>query len=455
MSRPRHPLAQLRALTGDTQLSYAELVADTHEALGFGKLHRRREKVSRWETQGIPPDLNTQLSIAHIHQVPEEEVQRLGWPHWLRLGTAAASRAARSRTHEETVEAVRDKERPIVRLAHYRLAVTGPALASFLRETIATVTGPGPSPAEGKLPLTPEAVGVVEDRSRQLYALVPAVNPVTLYRVARAEYALTSALLADSGYDAGTGTRLLLVTARIAHLCGLISKCLGEEVRAERYYLAAARAAARAGCAPTVSACLADLAWSHIDAGEPQEALTIIDAARIVTPQPPPALAAVLHSHAARGHARRGEIIAAARALDRAAAALDAAPADASHGPSPVCDPVDERWLAVAAGRAWLDAGQPKRALEHFTPLLGDPPRPAAGPSRPTLLAARDLLAVVDAQLALNDTESAVRTARRAMALFDRVPACLVAQYRRRFAPFTEAQEVRDLMAFLAGIPAI
>ncbi|GAA0495904.1 hypothetical protein ABZ951_12825 [Streptomyces sp. NPDC046215] len=446
MTRSRHPLALLRALTGDTQLSYALLVADTHEALGFGKLHRRREKVSRWETQGVPPDHSTQLAIAHIHRVPEEEVQRLGWPHWLHLGTAATPRADRARHGEEDAGAVPEKERPTVHPARCRLTVTGAALAAFVRETRTAVTVAPPA-ARGAHRVTSETLALIEDRSYALYELVSTVNPVTLYRLSRAELDLTCALLADSGHDRATGARLQLVTAHIAHLCGLISKGLGEDVRAERHYLAAVRAAARAASPLTVSLCLADLAWSHIDAGDPADVLSLVEAARAITPAPPPGLSAVLHSREARAYARRGEIIAGARALDRTVDALGT-----GGDPSPYGN-VDEEWLDMAAARAWLDAGQPKRALEHFTGLVTGRARPG-GSAQPPLLVARDLLAVADAQLALREPEAAVRSARRAVALFDRVPAGVVGQCRRRFLPHTGVPAVQELIGFLAEAPA-
>jgi len=450
MTRPRHPLALLRALTGDTQLSYAELVADTHEALGFGKLYKRREKVSRWETQEIPPDYTTQLSIAHIHQVPEEEVQRLRWPYWLHLGTAATPRAARPRTREETIDAIRDKERPTVHPA--RSQFTGPALASFIRKTLATVASP-PPPAHGSHQITPDTITLIEDRSNTLYKLVSTVNPVTLYRVARAEFGLTTALLTDSGYDHTTGTKLRLATSRTAHLCGLIAKGLGENIRAEQYYSAAVRAAARAGSRLIASVCLADLAWSHIDVGAPGEVLSLIEAARTITPDPPPRLAVVLHSREARAHARLGEIIASAKALDHTTSALANSTPDAATS---LYTNIDDEWVSIAAARAWLDAGQTKRALEQFTTttLLDD--KPCSGVSiQPPLLVARDLLTVIDAQLALRDVEAAVHSARRAVSLFDRTPTGLINQCRRKFISHADAPAVQDLMEFLTETPAI
>ncbi|MCH0561810.1 MULTISPECIES: hypothetical protein [unclassified Streptomyces] len=449
-TRSQHPLAQLRALTGDTQLSYAELVAETHEALGFGKLRKRREKVSRWETQGVPPDHNTQLSMAHIHQVPEEEVQRLGWPHWLHLGTAAISRTARPRAREEAVDVECDKERPTVHLGRSRLTLTGTGLSAFVREILAAVASPPQPAALGRHRVTPDTVTLVEERSNALYELVSVMNPVRLHRVSRAELALASALVTDNSYDRATGARLLLVTAQLAHLCGFLSKGLGEDVRAERYYVAAARAAARAGSPSTVSLCLADLAWSHIDTGAPREVLTLVQAARAVTPRPPARLAAVLHSREARAHARLGEIIVSARAVDQTSAALASGSADEDTS----YVNVDDTWLSVAAGRAWLDAGQSKRALEHFAPLLGAGPRPGP-PGQPPLLIARDLLAVVDAQLSLRDVESAVAAARAAASLFERMPCGLSSLYRGKFTAHTAVSAVRELDDLLVRAPAV
>ena len=471
MTQPVHQLALLRGLTGDTQLSYAELVAETHEALGFGKLHKRREKVSRWETQAIPPDHNTQLAIAHIHQVPEEEVLRLGWPLWLHLGRAATARAARPRTRPQAAGIGRERERPAIHLARPQLSVTGPALASLVRElassagespagessarkslageTAAPAAGPQPQHSGGQR-ISPETVSLIEDRSDTLYAMVSSLDPVALHRVARAEYGLTTTLLAENRYEQASAGRLLLVASRIAHLCGLISKGLGEDSRAERYYLAAARAAARARSPLAVSVCLADLAWTHADAGDPRDVLALVEAARAVTPQAPPRLAVVLHSREARAYAQLGQIIASARALDHRTGILVAGRPDDDGEPY---SNVDDAWLSVAAGRAWLDAGQPKRALEYFSPLLADRTGPPAD-AQPPLLVARDLLAVIDAQLALRDVDAAVHSARRAVALFGRTPAGLMGQFRRKFMAQADAPAVRDLIGFLAETSA-
>ncbi|MDH6125569.1 hypothetical protein [Kitasatospora sp. GP82] len=451
MTRPPHPLAFLRALSGDTQVSYARLVAATHEDLGFGKLCARREKVSRWETQDTPPDRSTQLAIAHIHRVPEEEVQRLAWPHWLHLGTAASSRAGRSRPRDVTPGAVPAWDLPALHPARSRLALGGAALASFTRQTLAALADPPLLPARDGNRIAPDTVALIEARVNALTEMVPVVNPVDLLRVARAEFGLATALLTGDEYEQPAGARLFCATSQIADLCGTLSGALGEEARAERYRLAAVRAAALAGSRLLASVCLADLAVNHVKAGDPADAFLLTGAARTATPASPPRLRALLHAREARAHARLGEVIAGARALDRAADALTAV--EAADEDAPMCRNVDEEWLSRVAGKAWLDAGQPGRALKHFAALLDDGPR-SWTETQPPVLTANSLLDAVDAQLALGEVEAAIHSTRRATALFDRMPAGLVRQYRQRFVAHAGIAAVRSLLDLLTETPS-
>ena len=446
MKRPPHPLTSLRALTGDTQQSYAELVAETYASLGFGKLEKNREKVSRWETQGIEPHLHAQLAIAHIHQVPEEEVQHLGWPHWLHLGTAAAPRATRRRIREALADASPDTERPTLHPARSRLTLTGPALTSLARH-ILTVSVSPPSPAHHGHQVTPDTVALMEDRTNALHAMVPTINPMALQRMARTELDLATDLLAYGNYDRATGTRLHLITSQTASLCGLITGSLGDYTRAERYQLAAVRAAGHADSPLRASACLADLALSHIDAGNSKDASSLIGAARTLVPDPPPRLAALLWAREARAHAKLGEIIASVRALDQAA---NAVALSAAGDGSALHRNIDGEWLSRTTGKAWLDAGQPQQALDHLVGFLEDTPLSRT----PPLLTAKTLLDAVDAQLALGEIEAAVHSTRRALSLFDRMPTGLTRLYQRRFAPRYDIPAVRDLLALLTRSPA-
>ncbi|BFO23086.1 hypothetical protein SHKM778_94740 (plasmid) [Streptomyces sp. KM77-8] len=46
----QHPLAALRSQLGLTAGKYLDLLDDSHHALGYGRMAKRREKVSRWES---------------------------------------------------------------------------------------------------------------------------------------------------------------------------------------------------------------------------------------------------------------------------------------------------------------------------------------------------------------------------------------------------------------------
>lgn len=440
----QHPLAVLRALTGDTQESYAQLVSATHLALGFGPLRSRREKVSRWETQGVPPDYHTQLAIAHVHQVPESEVLRLGWPQWLHLGTAAVPRSERVGNGESPAPKVVQPSRPGTDRG--RLGVTGQALVRFVQDVVAELqTGPAPGP--GHRLIGADTADLVEDRARTLHAMLPTANPVALQRAACAEFELTNVLLKDSRYDRATSLRLHIVAAQIAHLCGWISKVLDEDAKSERCLLVSARAASRAGARELTVACLATLAWLHIEVGDPRDALFLVESAQAVAPGMPVRARIVLRARQARAHARLGQIIAAAKALN-VMADLGASPPPDDSG---LYTNVDDDWVLLTTARTWLDAGHARRASEHFASVLvdGDP-----GTSRqPPLLVARDLLGLVDAQLMLGEVEAAASTARRAMSLFDRVPIGLLSAYRTRFTRWCRVKVVQDLMATLVSIP--
>ncbi|WP_424889062.1 hypothetical protein [Streptomyces sp. XH2] len=436
-----HPLARLRALTGDSQASYAELVSQTHETLGFGPLGSRREKVARWETQGIPPDHNTQLTIARIHQIPWEEVERLAWPDWLNLGVAAPPRSVRARTQHRRASTTSVEARlPTARPAP--LSVIGKGLSLFLRQIQDGIAESIPPSPHGGSRVTHGTAALIESRSTSLHQLLSATNPVDLYHVTRNELRLVTELIARGTYDHNTGRRLLLVASQSATLCAVIAAALGESSHAERYRLTAARSAAGTGCLVRTCVCLADLALSHIDIGDPRDALAVIHAARAMLPAPPPDLHALLSAREARANSRLGEAIKSRRAMDDAATVLS----NPLHDREPLLHrTIDEAWIAMNLAKVWLDMRQPRLALEQLAPILGNG---FAVPTltQPPLIVAKALLDAVDAQLALGDVESAILYATRSTEMFSRMPSGLCTQYRHRFLKHLNVPSVRELL---------
>ncbi|MFI1256174.1 hypothetical protein ACH4U6_20700 [Streptomyces netropsis] len=274
---------------------------------------------------------------------------------------------------------------------------------------------------------------------------------MALHYAALAEHRLVIALVTRSGYDRKSGAWLLLLAARTAALCGWLSGCLGEVARAERYTLTAIRTATAAGARRHVATYMSDLAVSHLVAGVPQDALSLVHAARAAVRRPPPPLRAGLHIREARALACLGETAASAQAPERATHTLASRTDWDPTGPLHIN--VDEQWVAINSGTAWLHLGRPKKALTYFTTLLNDGP-PSRTPTPPSPYTARNLLQVTDTQLALGELDAAAHTAHRAVALVGSLPTGLAHQYRQRFAPHSTEPVVRDLIDLLAEQPA-
>ncbi len=440
-----HPLASLRASLGLSHPSYAQLVSETHARLGFGSMAARREKVSRWESGRTVPEFTAQLAIADIHRVRAEDVERLGWPDWLHLATDDAV------LHQPwTSQGVLDVLHRSVRIAdappHRDLALTGPGLLSQAGWALSDEGAAAARLARDGRTVNLDAVVWIEIRTQalELHESGTSVAPVALLAAAHAEHRLITSLLTEGGYGSDLGTRLLGLAARTATLCAWLSSSLGEEARAERYALAAIRAATAAGARRHVATYMSQLAIRHILIGDPGDALALVDGARVLVPRPSAHFAASLHTKEALARARLGEVSASAHALDRAAEALalDATEQDPADGPFDIA--VDEDYLAIGRGNAWLFLGQPRKALPHFSPLLTD------GPALTSPYTARRLLQVVDAQLALGELDAAAHSAHRAVAVTGSLPSGLARQYRQRFSCHQAEPVARNVLDLLA-----
>lgn len=443
----RHPLARLRESIGLSHPAYAQLVAETHAALGHGHMADRREKVSRWESGRTAPQLTAQFAIAHIHRVPEEDVRRLGWPHWLHLATDDSALLALPWNPNGAVEALCDIERRIGSEIGSYLIVTGPVRPKLVRELLAAVAHPESLPVRDGHRVTAEVAADIAARVDVLEELVPVVSPVNLYPAAVGEFRLVTRILADGGYEQKAGAGLLHIASRTAGLCGLLQLARGLNSRAERCYLAAARAATAAGDRLLASAQTAGLAYSHIATGDLRDVFPLIDAARKMPQLPSPSLVVLLHVLEAQAHALRSEVTDSVRALDRAAGALAAIRADEDPVAIRYLRDIDEEWLATASGRTWFHLGRPQQALAHLAHLVNDDA--VSRLRRPFPFAAENMLFVVDAQLALKELDAAVCSAHRAVTHFGRTPSSISRQFQKRFAVHRTVPVVREFLDLL------
>ncbi|WP_371656648.1 MULTISPECIES: hypothetical protein [unclassified Streptomyces] len=320
----QHPLAALRASAGITHPAYARLVADTHAELGYGPMAARREKVSRWESGGTVPELTAQLAIAHIHQVPEHEVRRLGWPHWLHLAAGDSALLTRPWDHSGAIEALRAEVQRADRHGPSHLALSGPFVHALAEQWRTAAKRSTPARATGAHRTLAGTTEWARARVEGLGRMTRTVSPAVLYPAARSDLSLLTTFLSGASYDSRTSGPLFLLAARVASLCAGLAISLGETAGAERHYLVAARAAMVAGKPEISAAYLAGVAYTHLLEGKPQDALCLIDAAQSALHRPGHHVAAILHLLGARAHALLGEAASCARSLDRAGAALAA-----------------------------------------------------------------------------------------------------------------------------------
>ncbi|RSS40308.1 hypothetical protein EF912_32365 [Streptomyces sp. WAC07061] len=448
-----HPLTRLRLAAGLSHPAYARLIADTHALLGHGTMAARREKVSRWESGRVTPDLTTQLAIAHVHRIPQEFVHQLGWPHWLHLATDGAPLLEEPWDTGGAVEIARRVVATDRAPAPGHLAVTGPALRVLAARARAALTCPQPAEAHRPdlAPFDPRLLDGAESRLRHLEvpewaahqapATAPPLTPAALLSAAAAEHRFAVHLATHSATSATTGARLLALLRRTAALCAILCSSTGEEGRAEWYGLAALRAATASRESLHVAAAFSHLALRHLSAGDPADALFLLDVARSLMTEPSHHFTASLYAKRAVAQARLGDTAGSLRALDRA----DRAAARAGDAPCPYGEHVDEQKMLFGRAKVWKELGDPRRALTGFAPLtaLVDT-RAHMSPQT-----AFRLLQPIDAQLALNDLDAAAHGLQQAVTLTGVLPPGLVRQYRRRFAPHSGHRLVGPLWSFL------
>ncbi|MFB7380492.1 hypothetical protein ACFC6U_24130 [Kitasatospora purpeofusca] len=426
-----------------------ELIARTHAELGHGHMATRREKVSRWESGRIVPELTAQLAIARIHRIDESLVLRLGWPQWMLAATGDDQLLSRPWTPHGAIMATRFTAAEAGNPGPALIA-TGPALATQIRGALAALDGNNNPPERDGPRISLEVLTWAERRIRTIENLETG-TPVpldALHLAARTEHRLIADLLTSHGYDRATGTRLLLLAARTAALCTWTSYVTGAEVQTERYNLAAIRAASASGASYRTAASVLQLCYRHLRRGHPGDALSLLQAARVMIPRSSPRLTVIMHSHQTLVHARLAEPAAAFRSLRKAEQAVTQSSSPSDTDADPTGATIDEEYIAAVHGEMWLRLGQPARALSCFGSLLADEASPRGLPSPFDPVRLRP---VVAAQLAAGQIDGAASTIHRAIIRTGGLPPMIAAGFRRQLAPYSSHPHARDAIEHLIG----
>lgn len=273
-----HPLSSLRRKEGLSHAAYAQLIARKHAELGFGTMAARREKIARWESGKVTPELTAQFTIARLHGVPRAEVLRLGWPHWLHVADEPSVPLCAPWTAEETLRSMRALTRSGRAPASddARFTVCTGSVDQLLTHWQESSHTPPPAPQRAGRPPADATVTALEARHRQLRELCRTEAPSTSRVLADAELRMVTELLHSASYGTELGARLLTAAAHAACLTGLLAYELGDQAHSQAAYVAALRAGALARDPEPELWALVLLAAQQATQGAPANALRLL-----------------------------------------------------------------------------------------------------------------------------------------------------------------------------------
>ncbi|MFE4755455.1 transcriptional regulator [Streptomyces mirabilis] len=392
--------------------AFLRRLAGHHEALGFGPLATRPEKVSRWK-RGVRPDRYTEAALAAMLGVPMEQVRAMGWPHWLRLAlvddrvllTAPWTPAGALTALEHLGRPDMDRRTALF---------SGGVLAAA---TLASWTAAYPADAvltPGRLRVTARSAGLIEGRLAALRLMDDEIGSGETYELARAEGRMITEILRTRSYSEAVGRRLWSAAAEASRICGWCAFDSGNTDLAEAHYMGAVRSAASAHDPVTQANVFAFWSMARYSDGDISGALGHVEEAlRNAIHTGSPRMIAMVHARASRAHAKAGDLHASQRAEEAAFTAYDRA----GHlDDEPAC----VYWVSRAELHSWAasnasDLNDPRRALTHYaavtTPREAETYDDDAYPRSRALRLSRE----ADAHLSLRDVDAAVHTADQAV----------------------------------------
>ncbi|MGH3922645.1 MAG: hypothetical protein ACRDTT_07235, partial [Pseudonocardiaceae bacterium] len=194
----------------------------------------------------------------------------------------------------------------------------------------------------------------------ELRAMGDAAGGDDVLSLAQYHYGWVAGLLDRASYDDATGRKLHSALAELGQLCGWSAYDAGDFGLAQRYNIAALRAAHAADDQPLGAHILGEMAYQATHQGQPPEAITFIDTALAGTRgQQTPRLLAQLHIQRAHIFAAMNDAPGCTAAISLARTHVEQSPMDD--------DPSYLYWVRPAeitssAGECLLQLGQADRA---------------------------------------------------------------------------------------------
>ena len=208
----------------------------------------------------------------------------------------------------------------------------------------------------------------VERRVEQLRYIDDFVGGRDLHDLVARELRVTIGLLKSAAYTDELGRRLLIAVGELCQLAGWVASDAGLRLAAQRYYLAAMRAADAGGDRPLAAQAISSLAYQAASGDDARTAVVLARSAyegargtATATTQ------ALLLERVAWAHARGGELTQTERALD----AVDRAFEDrrAEEDP-PWVYWLDRDEIDVMAGRCYTELRRPAAAVPLLSGVL-------------------------------------------------------------------------------------
>jgi transcriptional regulator with XRE-family HTH domain len=208
----------------------------------------------------------------------------------------------------------------------------------------------------------------VERRVEQLRYIDDFVGGRDLHDLVARELRVTIGLLKSAAYTDELGRRLLIAVGELCQLAGWVASDAGLRSAAQRYYLAAMRAADAGGDRPLAAQAISSLAYQSASGDDARTAVVLARSAyEGARGTATAATQALLLERVAWAHARAGELTQTERALDAVDRAFEQR--------DPTEDPPWVYWLDrdeinVMAGRCYTELRRPAQAVPLLSAVL-------------------------------------------------------------------------------------
>ena len=298
-----HPLSYVR---WERQWTYQDVVDVIARRITSAN---RREKAWRWEHWGVEPDADTQLALAAELGVPKEVIRDLRWPDWLPVGERIAV---------DTPWTVDGGLRLLADALHIGggavmdrrgFLILGAGVMPGIADAWLSLDTPRVASALRGGQVDADLVNCLEQRLPALRRMDHTLGGGRVAGVVDAELRLVTDLLTQGSHPEAIGRRLFAIAAELGRIAGWASCDTGRQAAAERYWVAALRAAHIADDRGIGANILKSMSLQRTETNRSGEALALARAAREGARGCAPRVVAMLTVRQARVHASRAETV--------------------------------------------------------------------------------------------------------------------------------------------------